>query len=157
MSPRQRRWDAPLSSAPAGWRLRATGVAIALTGVVGVAVLFAGWHRPSDAIGGVAIALCWFGIAAAILVRNHGHPTWRGTVPGLRIPTRVWLASFYLLALGAACFALVELGRLQARLDTPRHVAAFVAGSLVFLAVDLLGFAALAVSLPPDRTSDPNR
>ena len=67
--------------APVGWRLRATGVAVALTGVVGVAVLFAGWHRPSDAIGGVATAMCWFGVVAAILVRNQRRPSWRGSGP----------------------------------------------------------------------------
>lgn len=141
--------------APVGWRLRATGVAIGLTGVVGVAVLFAGWHRPSDAIGGVATAMCWFGIVAAILVRNQNRPTWRGSMPGSRIRTRVWLVGAYLLAVGAVCFALVEFVRLQARLDTPRHVAAFLAGSLLFLAIDVLAFAALATALPRDPTGDP--
>ena len=138
--------------APAGWRLRAAGVAVALTGVVGVAVLFAGWHRPSDAIGGVATAMCWFGVVAAILVRSQRRPSWRGSVPGSRIPPRVWLVGAYLLAIGAVCFALVELVRLQARLDTPRHVAAFLAGSLLFLAIDVLAFAALAAALPRDPT-----
>jgi hypothetical protein len=139
-----------LIAVPSGWRVRAALAAMTLTGAIGVAVLLAGWHRPSDTIGGVVLATGWFGAAAAVLVRKQ-RPSPRGSpAPRLRIPTRVWLAGAYLLAGGALVFSLVELVRLRAQLDAPRHLAAFLAGTLVFLAVDVFAFAALTASLPSD-------
>ncbi len=139
--------------APTGWRVRASLAGMTLTGAIGVAVLLAGWHRPSDAIGGVVLATGWFGAAAAVLVRKRRSSPGSSPTPRVPIPTRVWLAGVYLLAGGAIVFALVELVRLHAQLETPRHVAAFLAGTVVFLAIDVLAFAALAASLPSDDES----
>jgi hypothetical protein len=37
------------------------------------AVLFMGWHRPSDALGGIAWSGFCFAVAAALLVHFTGH------------------------------------------------------------------------------------
>lgn len=53
---------------------------IAIAGAAFVAfvasgVLAAGWHRPSDAIGGIALGLLWLGAAGALVVNRRGVPT----------------------------------------------------------------------------------
>lgn len=37
-------------------------------------IVLAGWHRPSDAVGGIALALIWQSLAAAWVLRRHGVP-----------------------------------------------------------------------------------
>lgn len=56
------------------WRpvIAAAGTLLAVT--VSCGVVAAGWHRPSDAIGGVALALTWLGGAAAIVLALRGRP-----------------------------------------------------------------------------------
>lgn len=52
--------------------------ALAATGVTG-GVIVAGWHRPSDAIGGIALASLFSTIAALVVLKRQGE-----SVPGLR-------------------------------------------------------------------------
>lgn len=51
---------------PARWRPWLAGLAGLLSASYGTAVLFAGWHRPSDAIGGVLWSGLCLGLAAAV-------------------------------------------------------------------------------------------
>jgi hypothetical protein len=46
-------------------------VGVAYAGSVGVAVLTAGWHRPSDAVAAFAMVVAWAGAATAVLVAGE--------------------------------------------------------------------------------------
>lgn len=54
--------------------------AAAITGVVGVSVVTAGWHRLADAVGAIMIALAWTALAGGVLAQLQGwmpRRTWR--------------------------------------------------------------------------------
>ncbi|MEO9044180.1 MAG: phosphatase PAP2 family protein [Candidatus Dormibacter sp.] len=150
-------------AAPLSWRRHTAGIAMVLTGMIGVAVLVAGWHRPSDAIGAAALAIGVSSAIAAILVRRGSLVIPEAPSDTTGLPPRIWSWGAYALAAGAALFAIVELARLQTVVTGPQHLAAFIAGSLVFIAADIVGFAALATSLrgadaterPPGDGQDP--
>lgn len=58
-----------------GW-VAVGGIAFA-TAIAGATVI-AGWHRPSDAVGGVALSTGWLALVAWLLARQRGsraHPT----------------------------------------------------------------------------------
>ncbi|MGH9032752.1 MAG: phosphatase PAP2 family protein [Acidimicrobiia bacterium] len=59
---------AALLVAPRRYRGPVALVGIAYAGGVGVAVLTAGWHRPSDAVAAFAMVIAWGAAAAALLV-----------------------------------------------------------------------------------------
>jgi membrane-associated phospholipid phosphatase len=40
---------------------------------ISMAALAAGWHRPSDVLGGMSLALMWLAAAGAITVARYGH------------------------------------------------------------------------------------
>ena len=44
---------------------------MAFTTAMATSVVSAGWHRPSDAIGGVGLALCWMGCATAWIMHRR--------------------------------------------------------------------------------------
>lgn len=63
---------------PAKWRPWLSGFAGLVSASYGTAVLFAGWHRPSDAIGGIlwtGFCLCSAAAIAMALRRQWGQPT----------------------------------------------------------------------------------
>jgi hypothetical protein len=59
---------AALLVAPRRYRGPVAIVGIAYAGGIGVAVLTAGWHRPSDAVAAFAMVIAWGAAAAALLV-----------------------------------------------------------------------------------------
>lgn len=147
---------AAVVAAPHRLRLAATVAAIVCTSLVGAAVLWVGWHRPSDAVGGLALALGWFGLVAAILVRSGDRTAVRTFGPRLAVPPRLWFLGAYVLAAGAVVFFIAEMGRLRSAVDeSPEHMLAFTGGVLVYVAVVLLGFAALSAALPHTLDADP--
>ncbi len=54
------------------WRPWAAGVGLAFTLAVTGSTVIAGWHRPSDAVGGIALATAWMALAAWLLARIRG-------------------------------------------------------------------------------------
>ena len=54
------------------WRPWVAVIALAFTIAVACSTVIAGWHRPSDAVGGIALATAWLAGAASLLSR------WRG-------------------------------------------------------------------------------
>jgi membrane-associated phospholipid phosphatase len=63
---------------------------VALLGILWAAsittgVVAAGWHRPSDAIGGIALATAWMSVAGSHLARGRGLATEPGRLAG-RLP-----------------------------------------------------------------------
>lgn len=49
------------------WRPAATGFGLAFSPVVACSTVIAGWHRPSDAVGGIALTTAWMSLAVALL------------------------------------------------------------------------------------------
>lgn len=54
--------------APATMRALTAVVGLVVAGGFGTAVVAAGWHRPSDAIGAFLVCLVWSSVVAAVLV-----------------------------------------------------------------------------------------
>lgn len=83
----------------AGFRWRwAVSVAAALaSSSYATAVLFLGWHRPSDAFGGILWSAICFGAAGVLLVMIQRPPP--------RTQKAGWLACVLIFLLGAACLA----------------------------------------------------
>ncbi len=54
------------------WRPWAAGFGLAFTLAVAGSTVIAGWHRPSDAVGGIALAAAWMSLAAWLLARIRG-------------------------------------------------------------------------------------
>ena len=137
------------------WRMRAAVAAVIVTGLVGISVLVAGWHRPSDAIGSVALAASVFATTAAVMAGLHtSEPGGRFGV-GPRVPSRFWLIGIYSLVVGLAGFLVVELTRLDTASNGPQQTTAFLAGCATFVAVECLAFAGLvSVLRGMDATAD---
>jgi membrane-associated phospholipid phosphatase len=88
---------------PAGWRFAVAVLAGFLSASYATGVLFAGWHRPSDALGGIFWTLFCLGLAALLLVafRRHasdppsgGAARWMlPVIPGAAVA--LWLAMVF--------------------------------------------------------------
>ncbi len=55
---------------PPAMRWAVAGGGLLVVSAIGVAVVAAGWHRPSDAVGAFLVCLCWAAAAAAVLARR---------------------------------------------------------------------------------------
>ncbi len=138
------------------WRRRAAVAGGGLVALVGVAVLVTGWHRPSDAIGGLLLGAAWISLAAAVSSRREpasGPLVARAAA----ITGRTWRATGYLAGGAFLLLVAVEVTRLAGIVGRPPHVLAFLAGSLAFLAVDIIVYATLAALIedgpkPPAAT-----
>ena len=84
---------------PARWRSWLAPMAGALSSLFAASVLFAGWHRASDALGALAWSGVCMNLAAAIVVRLKGRPAISKPRPGLSrslIVGMVVLVAFFL-------------------------------------------------------------
>ena len=89
---------------PARWRSWLAPMAGALSSLFAASVLFAGWHRASDALGALAWSGVCMNLAAAIVVRLKGRPAISKPRPGLSrslIVGMVVLVAFFLAAAAA--------------------------------------------------------
>ncbi|HAN70758.1 MAG TPA: hypothetical protein DCQ36_04095 [Actinobacteria bacterium] len=122
-SPRQRPYVAILGSL--------------LAVAVSCAVVAAGWHRPSDAIGGIALALTWMAAAAAITLARRGTPA-----PASRVTGLVLVADVLIVASVVATVIFVWIDGRQDR------VPSIVSGAAFPTLVSLIAiWAAIAVGL----------
>jgi hypothetical protein len=79
--------------APPRWRVAAALAATLASGLAGVAVLGAGWHRASDAIGAHLVCLAWAAAAVtALSATRRLRPVTRGGVPAAAWAGRAALA-----------------------------------------------------------------
>ena len=53
------------------WRAWVAAMGMVVTTLIACSAIIAGWHRPSDAIGGVALATAWMSLAGWLLVVLH--------------------------------------------------------------------------------------
>jgi membrane-associated phospholipid phosphatase len=89
---------------PPRWRPWLAAAAGALSALFAVSVLFAGWHRASDALGALAWSGLCMNLAAAILVRLKGQPAISKPRPPLSrsvVVGMVILVAFFLVAAAA--------------------------------------------------------
>ena len=90
---------------PARWRSWLAPIAGALSSLFAASVLFAGWHRASDALGALAWSGVCMNLAAAIVVRLKGRPAISKSRPALSrslIVGMMVLVAFFLVAATAA-------------------------------------------------------
>jgi hypothetical protein len=85
------------------WRPWVALAGAAFAGAVAPATVFAGWHRPSDALAGVVLAAATSAAGCAILVARRSAT--RGSAPGNR-----WFLPGYGALCGVAVVAMVSLG-----------------------------------------------
>ncbi len=71
------------------WRLRLAGPLLAWTVLTATATIAAGWHRPSDVLGGLAMAALGYQLMQA---RGHRHASLRNCLPmaGWLTPAKDW-------------------------------------------------------------------
>ena len=55
------------------WRVGLGTAAVLLTLVLGVSVVYLGWHRATDAIGGWALGAAWLAVVIGIMARRNGR------------------------------------------------------------------------------------
>lgn len=142
---------------PARLRRPVAFLAVAYAVAVGIALLAAGWHRPSDVAGGYFVVVAW-AAAAALLAEagdrdafRHAREEWRwrpGAFGYLLLGAGVLVAG-YMVAVGAALAS--EAGAIDWALVNAAFVAACAA--IASLAAVLMAalLAALRASMAPGR------
>ena len=149
---------AALLVVPARLRILTSLGAGAIGAAFGVAVVAAGWHRPSDAVGAYLVSLS-VGAAAAIVIRrfpDRAPTTRRERVPG---PISIGTTELALLGLAAALAGVFGLAALSARgIPIFSAGAAFLIASaaLVVVSFACAGLLAGAMSAA-DRDEPPAR
>jgi hypothetical protein len=117
---------------------------------IGVAVLTAGWHRPSDAVAAFAMATGWAAVASLVVVER---PEGRAEIESQATVVSPLLvtvgALFCALSFGVLVIALTAL-RLD-RLDTINFGRAYTAGTVAIVGTAFLLTGALLFVLRPDR------
>ncbi|MFM7068396.1 MAG: phosphatase PAP2 family protein [Actinomycetes bacterium] len=91
---------------PHRWRrIVAVGLSLAVTFQT-AGVLAAGWHRPSDALSGYAIALGWASVAVWLLARMGRVTAHGGELAGTEVTTRLFIGAGVVTLSGLAVAAL---------------------------------------------------
>lgn len=125
--------------------------------IVGVGVLTAGWHRPSDAIGANLVVAAWAAAAAAFLVISRGtgrrEYARRWNAPAL-IPT---LAAAGAVVLAAAFLVLAGLALAlhRGRLNLVKFDLAFAAGAAAIAGTGVLLIAVILGALRGVNLDEP--
>lgn len=99
---------------------------------VGVAVIVAGWHRPSDAYGAYLVAFAWACLVAAVLVEERGLGPRPVSEPDVRPAggRLLLVAGLAILAVAFAILLAVGATRYSDDLSIPTPDRAFAAGAL---------------------------
>jgi membrane-associated phospholipid phosphatase len=132
-------------------------VAVVYGAAVGIAVLAAGWHRPSDVGGAYFVVVCWAALVALVDSRAERHKVDASRWPRPAIARHYYVIGGALLALGyVGTIGIVAAGQAGA-VDWSAVDAAFagacvtIAGLAALLMAALL--AAMRAALPQRRTS----
>lgn len=117
--------------------------------LIGTGTVTAGWHRPSDVMGGFLVVMMWAGLTTATLLRSRGaSPEREAAHLGEPVvsPTLAWTGAA-LLALAFSGFVVVYLAIRQDRLDAVRLDGAYAAALVAIVGVGLVLMAALLAAL----------
>lgn len=134
---------------PPRWRTATALCGVVYACLIGTGVVTAGWHRPSDVIGGFLVVVVWTGLATGGLMRWRGAAREAEPPPPSepRISPRFARVGAVLLALGFAGFTIVYVAIRQGRLDAVRLDGAYAAAQIVIVGTGLLAMAALLAAL----------
>jgi hypothetical protein len=132
-------------------RVRATTAvfAVAYACLIGTGTVTAGWHRPSDVMGGFLVVAIWAALSTAGLIRWRGATAERESQhfgEPVVSPALAW-AGAVLLALGFAGFVIVYLAIRQDRLDAVRLDGAYAASLVAIVGVAFVMVAAFLAAL----------
>ena len=117
------------------WRGWTAAFGFAFTAAISGSTVIAGWHRPSDAIGGVALALAWLAAGGFLLIRFRG-------VPSPSWPLRWPMLLGGLTALGAVMVVIVLAAGI-----TGSSMRAFVLAEIAIIAWVAVVFASLPMAM----------
>lgn len=117
--------------------------------MVGAGTVTAGWHRPSDVIGGMLVVLTWAAAATLVLLRQRGATPERE--PALRVerlvdPVFAWTGAV-LLGIGFVGFVIVFVALRQDRLAAVRLNGAYAAALAAIVGSALVLMAAFLTAL----------
>jgi membrane-associated phospholipid phosphatase len=117
--------------------------------LIGTGTVTAGWHRPSDVLGGFLVVTAWAGITTAALIRWRGATSAAGGSRSAepRVSPALARVGAVLLALGFAGFVIVYVALRLDRLDAVRLDGAFAAAQIAIVGGGFLVMAALLAAL----------
>jgi len=124
-------------------------IGLGYAAAVGVGVVTAGWHRPSDVMGAFLVVTAWASAGTAVLI------TWRGIerddAPGHDVeavvdPTFAWGGAL-LLGVAFAGFVIVYLALRQDRLVAVRLTGAYVAALVAIVGTAFLAMATILTTI----------
>jgi membrane-associated phospholipid phosphatase len=133
---------------PARARAATAVVAFGYAALVGMGVVTAGWHRPSDVIGGELVVTAWsaFAVAGLLAWRGAGDARPRRTdVPV--VPPAFAGIGLVLIAIGFVGFAGTVVAIRQDQLDAVRLNATYAAAMFAIVGAGLVLLAALLGAL----------
>jgi membrane-associated phospholipid phosphatase len=140
---------AALMVAPDRLRWLVLLAAAAVTAVVGQATQVTGWHRASDALGGVVLAASVGCAALLVLARiHHVQPSVVGRVHR-RVYAMIWIVAVAAIALGAAILAIFLAFPLLRAPDDAESVALHTASDLIAFGLSTIAIAAFAWVIQP--------
>ncbi len=134
---------------PARLRIPAALFGLIYAGMVGAGTVTAGWHRPSDVMGGFLVVTMWGAGATAVLVLWRGaggEPAEPEPVEPLIRPALAQVGAG-LLAVAFVGFAVVFIALRQDRLDAVRLGGAFAASLAAIGGVGLVAMAGLLTAI----------
>ena len=140
---------AALMVAPDRLRWLVLLAAAAVAAVVGQATQVTGWHRASDALGGVVLAASVGCAALIVLARiDHVQPSIVGRVHR-RVYALIWIVAAAAIALGAAILAIFLAFPLLRAPDTAESVALHTASDLIVFGLSTIAIAGFAWVIQP--------
>jgi hypothetical protein len=74
---------------PTAWRARIAALAAGALALHTLAIMGSGWHRPSDAVGGISLAVALCGVGSAVVVRRWWGAPQRDTSKWFDRPRQV--------------------------------------------------------------------
>jgi len=117
---------------------------VAYSTLVGMAVLGAGWHRPSDAVGAYLVVTAWAAAATGVLVLRHGdREVGRARRPGPIVMPMLAIVGVLALAAAFVLLAGLLLALHRGRLEAVDVDLAYLTGSAAIAGAGLLLVAVL--------------
>lgn len=133
---------------PARFRAVTAAAVLGYAALIGTGTVTAGWHRPSDVLGGYLVAIGWAALGALAVI------VWRGAVPTRGQPRATAFLSpivigtaIALLLVGFVGFGVVIVAERQGRLDAVDLDEAYTAALVTIVGVGILLVSALVVAL----------
>jgi len=134
---------------PQSARVLAALGAFAYAALVGIGVVTAGWHRPSDVVGAYLVAITWAALATAFLLAWQGTTRVRGPSRALEpiVPPIIAGLGLALLAVGFLGLAATLVAIREDQLDAVRLDDTYAAALVAIVGAGLVLVGALLAAL----------